>query len=185
MTPSKKTGREGLSRLLQNIAVAVTVALIFSQLYSPRKINGLSMFPAIENDDRIFICTLACSNRPLQRGDIVVIKPPHQDDGREFVKRIVGLPGEMIEIKNGRAIVNGSQLAEPYAYFDFPYGRDWRDAIPLRLGDGKYFVMGDNRNNSNDSRVFGAIEGKDIRGVVAVFYWPPEKFLKKPALPYR
>ena len=103
---------------------------------------------------------------PPERGEIIVFHYP-LDPGKDFVKRVVGLPGETVAVRNGTVYVNGAALPEPYLQV-----RDRSSAAPLVLGDDEYYVIGDNRRNSNDSRSWGAVPEENIVGRVMLVYWP-------------
>ena len=127
------------------------------------RVEVISMAPALVEGEYIFINNLSYSAEPLQRGDIIVFKHP----GEDLVKRIIGLPGETIEIRDGHVLINGLILNE--AYLKAPM----RSTMPAKqIERDHYFVLGDNRNNSSDSRVWGAISKDDIIGRVWFVYWP-------------
>jgi signal peptidase I len=106
-----------------------------------------------------------------ERGDVIVLKDPRDPSGDRLVKRVIGLPGEKIEIAEGRVYINGRLLHEPYI------ASPWSGtAPPIRIPDGQYYVMGDNRGNSEDSRYFGLVERDLIIGKTAVIFWPKDSF---------
>ncbi|MBI4200290.1 MAG: signal peptidase I [Chloroflexi bacterium] len=107
--------------------------------------------------------------RPPQEGDIIVFQFP-QDPSRDFVKRVIGVPGDALEIRGGQVYVNGKQLAEPYVLE--PVGSSYTLRV---LGPGEYFVLGDNRRHSNDSRNWGTVSWELIIGKAWVVYWPPDR----------
>jgi signal peptidase I len=129
------------------------------------QVVGVSMFPTLHDADRYFLNRLTYDFRAPQRGEIVVVRDP--TDGEYCVKRIVGLPGESLVFKNGRMFVNGKELPEPY----LPYGvKTFTPEVVqeelVTCGKDRYFVLGDNRNYSFDSRYYGAISRANILGVV-------------------
>jgi signal peptidase I len=179
--------RKYLIRFLWCLVILGIVAIVLFKFYIPSNVMGSSMFPTLEDGDRVIFYKLACAYKLWQRGDIVYLIPPNSDGKTAFVKRIVGLPGETVRVYDGGVSINGIPLREPYAYFDHDFHklRENRNEIQIFiLGDGEYFVMGDNRDNSNDSRAFGHVDRKNIYGKLILFYWPPKKFLEKPAKPY-
>ena len=105
---------------------------------------------------------------PPRRGDIVVFWPP-SDSERPFIKRVIGLPGERVEIGDGRVVVDGRALTEPYIRGLITY-----QASPIDVPPGQYYVLGDNRNNSSDSHLFGVLPGDQIIGQAWLSYWPSE-----------
>jgi signal peptidase I len=105
-----------------------------------------------------------------KRGEVIVFRPP-RDPRRSYVKRVIGLPGDRIEIRDGRVYVNGQLQPEPYIT-----RRDNSDYAPIRLGSGQYFVLGDNRRASDDSRDWGPVPAENVIGKVWFVYWPLSKF---------
>jgi len=120
--------------------------------------------------------------RPIGRGDIVVFKYPDEPD-RDFIKRVIGLPGETIELKNKKVHVNGTPLDEPYVHFLTPPSNDYQEVTsfdlrerfgPVTVPAGHYFVMGDNRDNSQDSRYWGFLPRHYVKGKALLIYWSYE-----------
>ena len=120
--------------------------------------------------------------RPIRRGDIVVFKYPDEPD-RDFIKRVIGLPGETIELKNKKVHVNGTPLDEPYVHFLTPPSNDYQEVTsfdlrerfgPVTVPADRYFVMGDNRDNSQDSRYWGFLPRELVKGKALVIYWSYE-----------
>jgi signal peptidase I len=126
--------------------------------------------------------------RDIQRGDIVVFKYPEQPE-RDFIKRVIGLPGETIELRNKKVYVNGNPLEEPYVHFLEPsHGAsevtsfDVRERYgPVTVPAGEYFVMGDNRDNSQDSRFWGFLPRHYVKGKALMIYWSYESPANEPA----
>jgi signal peptidase I len=120
--------------------------------------------------------------RPVHRGDIVVFKYPDEPD-RDFIKRVIGLPGETIELKNKKVYVNGQPLDEPYVHFLTPPSSDYQEVTsydvrerfgPVTVPAEQYFVMGDNRDNSQDSRYWGFLPRGNVKGKAVLIYWSYE-----------
>jgi signal peptidase I len=129
------------------------------------RVVGESMFPTLHDDDYYFLNRLACSLHPPKRDDIVVIKDP--SDGVYVVKRIVAMPGESIYFRNGSVYINGNKIAEPYLLPGTHTFINTKSSEELILcGKDQYFVLGDNRNNSYDSRMYGPVRRQNILGVV-------------------
>ena len=120
--------------------------------------------------------------RDIRRGDIVVFKYPEEPE-RDFIKRVIGLPGETIELKNKKVHVNGQPLDEPYVHFLTPPSNDYQEVTaydlrerfgPVTVPEDKYFVMGDNRDNSQDSRYWGFLPRSYVKGKALLIYWSYE-----------
>lgn len=157
-----------LRDLLVSIAASV---LIITFLYQPVKVEGTSMLPRLEDQDRLFINKFVYHFEKIERGDVVVFYYP-RDPEKSYIKRVIALPGDELRIDRGSVFVNGKAISEPYVprrYFD---GRSVdRMVIPAN----EYFVMGDHRSISSDSRDFGPVERNLIYGKAAFVYWPTGK----------
>lgn len=152
------------------IACGVILFMIF--LYQPVRIEGNSMAPLLSDHESIFINKIVYHLDPIQRGDVVVFDYP-LDGTKSFIKRIVALPGETVEIRQGLVYVNGNWLPEPYVPSQFV---DLSDFGPMQVPSDSYFVMGDHRSSSNDSRVFGTVARRLIHGRAVFAYWPMDHF---------
>ncbi len=155
--------------LLLALGLAMVI-IIF--LYQPVKVEGTSMAPLLSDQERIFINKFVYSFEPIERGDVVVFWYP-LDRSKSFIKRVVGLPGEMIEVRQGRVLVNGKRLEELYVP---PQFADSGSYGPITVPADQYFVMGDHRISSNDSRMFGPVGIKFIYGKAVFAYWPVDHF---------
>jgi signal peptidase I len=154
--------RDLLSVALPAVLLALVVHLFLAQA---TVVFGRSMEPNLSPGQRLIVEKFSYRVRAPLRTDIVVVDLPHLDD--MLVKRVVGLPGETIAVRQGLVYVNGAPLMEPFAH-----GVDRATMAPLRLGANEYFVLGDNRGDSNDSRYFGAVPRERIVGRVWLRYWP-------------
>ncbi len=139
-------------------------------LYQPVKVEGTSMMPGLADQERIFINKYAYRMGAIERGDVVVFRYPG-DPSKNYIKRIVGVPGDRIEIVRGAVLVNGSHLEESYVPKQF---QDDRSMSEVTVPAGSYFVLGDHRNLSSDSRDFGTVEREAIFGKAVFAYWPAE-----------
>src|SRR5580692_7333131 len=145
----------------RDLLIAIGLALVIIVfLYQPVKVEGTSMAPLLSDQERIFINKFVYRFEPIDRGDVVVFWYP-LDHSKSFIKRVIGLPGETIEIRRGVVYVNGQTIPEPYVP---PQYADVTDYGPTRVPQGCYFVMGDHRISSNDSRVFGPVANQFIYG---------------------
>ncbi len=153
------------------LAVGLAVVIIIF-LYQPVKVEGTSMTPLLSDQERIFINKFVYRFEPIERGDVVVFWYP-LDRSKSFIKRVVGLPGETVEIRAGRVYVDGQRLPEPYVPSQLA---DASTSGPVRVPPEQYFVMGDHRSSSNDSRVFGPVPNRYIYGKAVFAYWPVDRF---------
>lgn len=137
------------------------------------------MYPTFNTDDYLIASKLDYRFHPPQRGDVVILRNPFGD--KDLIKRVVGLPGDRLVIRDGRVYINGHPLQEPYINPAEPWtvnanypGETSPDGVTIQ--SGFYFVMGDNRNHSSDSREFGPIRGTDIEARAWLRIWPLDKF---------
>jgi signal peptidase I len=157
----------------RDLLIAIGLALVIIVfLYQPVKVEGTSMAPLLSDQERIFINKFVYRFEPIQRGDVVVFWYP-LDHSKSFIKRVVGLPGEAVEIRQGAVYVDGKIVPEPYVP---PQYEDLSDFGPVRVPKDNYFVMGDHRISSNDSRVFGPVASRYIYGRAVFAYWPVDHF---------
>ncbi len=151
------------------LSLAVVIIIFF---YQPVKVEGTSMTPLISDQERIFINKFVYRFEPIERGDVVVFWYP-LDRSKSFIKRVVGLPRDMVEIRGGQVFLNGKLLPEPYIP---PESDDYGTYAPTQVPAGEYFVMGDHRASSNDSRIFGTVPRRFIYGKAVFAYWPADHF---------
>jgi len=162
-TTSTSFFRELPLLLVSAVLIAWTVrTFIFQPFYIP---SG-SMEPTLYPRDRVIVNKFIYRFSEPKRGDIIVFLPPN--DNRDYIKRIIGLPGETLEIKKGVVYINQQQLSEPYKIKQ----PDLTNFGPFKIPPSNYFVMGDNRPNSSDSRVFGPLRKERIIGRAVLIYWP-------------
>src|SRR5882724_6114131 len=139
--------------------------------YQPVRVEGGSMEPGLEDQERIFINKLVYRLENIERGDIVVFRYP-RDTRKSFIKRVIGLPGDRIRISNGHVYLNGQLVPESYVPVEYLDGRSFPELI---VPANSYFVLGDHRSMSNDSREFGPVLRTYIYGKAVFGYWPMEK----------
>jgi signal peptidase I len=160
------------------IAIAIAVGIVAAGLvviyqpYQPVNIVGNSMTPLLSDHEAIVINKLVYYFEPVHRGDVVVFRYP-LDANQSFIKRIVGLPGETVQIRQGLVFVNGNWIPEPYVSSQ---NKDLSDFGPVKVPSRSYFVLGDCRSSSNDSRVFGNVTKQLIEGRAIFAYWPIDHF---------
>jgi signal peptidase I len=150
------------------LIAAVASVLIITFLYQPVRVEGTSMLPRLEDSDRLFINKFVYHIESIERDDIVVFRYP-RDPEKSYIKRVIGLPGDRVRIIHGQVWLNGKPLLEPYVPEAY---RDTRSMPEITVPDDSYFMMGDHRSISSDSREFGPV-GRDLVYGKAVFvYWP-------------
>jgi signal peptidase I len=152
-------------------------AIIYLFIAQPHKVSGNSMVPTFESGDYILTDKLSYRVGIPTKGDVIVLKNP-KNESQDFIKRIIGVPGDKVKIENGQVFVNDSTLPEDY----LPEGTFTLGGATLKEGEetivpeDKYLVFGDNRNQSSDSRAWGFITRDEIVGKVFFRYWPPTTF---------
>jgi signal peptidase I len=162
----------GLASWLRDVLVSVAVsAFIITFLYQPVRVEGTSMLPMLQNQDRLFINKMAYRVGEIHRGDVVVFLYPH-DHTKSYIKRVIAVGGDDLRIEHGQVYVNGRALKESYVPLRFT---DDRSQPEMVVPPHQYFVMGDHRSISSDSRDFGTVEGDLIYGKAAFVYWPLEQ----------
>jgi signal peptidase I len=157
---------------LRDLIISLSIsAFIIIFLYQPVKVEGTSMMPSLDDQERIFVNKFVYRMEPIQRGDIVVFHYP-RDPSKSFIKRVIGLAGDHIRIDTGQVFVNGVSLEEDYVPADYADQRSYPEVI---VPANSYFLLGDHRTMSNDSRDFGAVQQKFIYGKAVFGYWPMDK----------
>jgi signal peptidase I len=166
-------------KLARDIFLIIVVFVLFGVFaVQPVVVEGTSMVPQLHDGERLLVNKLvyykiqSVSWGHLQRGDVVVFWYPNDPD-KSYVKRIIGLPGETVEVRSGRVFINGEELNEPY--LDTEHNQSLRDNVVKRVEEHHYFVMGDNRDNSSDSRYWGLVPEKYIYGKAFFRYWKPSE----------
>jgi signal peptidase I len=176
------TASSGASSLLREVAEVVVLAIIlyFAISFAVQAVHveGLSMYATLDDNDYLIANKIDYRLHPPQRGDIIILRPP-TSNSTDFIKRVIALPGERLLIRDGIVYINGHKLDEPYL------PEAWttlNNPAPWSVGDGavipanEYFVMGDNRNRSQDSRIFGPISRDRIDGRAWFRIWPLDHF---------
>jgi len=162
-------------RHVRDIAMSLLVsAFIIIFAYQPVKVEGTSMMPGLTDQERIFINKFVYRWEAIDRGDVVVFRYPY-DHNKSYIKRVVAVPGDTVEITDGDVFVNGQKLIEPYVPANF---RDERSYSARVIPPDSYFVLGDHRNLSSDSRDFGPVSRDLIFGKAVFAYWPANKLGK-------
>jgi signal peptidase I len=157
---------------MRDVVVSVSVsAFIIIFLYQPVRVEGTSMLPMLQDQDRLFINKMAYRVGEIHRGDVVVFLYP-RDHEKSYIKRVIALPGDDLRIDHGQVYVNGDKVAEKYVPKRYADDRSQPEMI---VPANEYFVMGDHRSISSDSRDFGPVERELIYGKAAFVYWPMDQ----------
>ena len=158
-----------LRRLAGQLALSLALAMVLIMFgFEPVRVEGYSMRPRLQNNERLFVDKAAFWFEPIRRGDVVVFHYP-RDLRQNFIKRVIGMPGDTVVIWGGTVFVNGQKLIEGYVPQGF---QDYSDYSAVKVPAGAYYVLGDHRNSSNDSRFWGCLPGGDIFGRAVFAYWP-------------
>jgi signal peptidase I len=173
-----------LFEVVETLVLTVIIFLVIQNFVAqPYRIEQMSMEQTLEPGQYVLIDKLSPRWADYARGDVVVFWPPDTEHDVPFIKRVIGLPGDRVEIRDGLVYVNGVELDEPYVFEGPTEASVLGDVIVVP--PGSYFAMGDHRSDSTDSRVFGFIERDDIIGRALVRYWPLDTFtvLRTPTYP--
>jgi signal peptidase I len=149
------------------LAFAIAIFLVIF-VVQPVKVEGTSMQPRLVDQERIFVNRFIYRFQDIHRGDVVVFWYP-RDRSKSFIKRVVGVPGDKVEIRAGTVYVNDRRVDEPYLNPSF---QDYKSYAPALVPSSMYFVLGDHRNSSNDSRSWGFVAHDLIYGKAVFSYWP-------------
>jgi signal peptidase I len=164
-----------LTRWVRDIIISLGVSAFFILfLYQPVKVEGTSMMPTLDDQERVFINKFVYRLEAIQRGDVVVFRYP-RDTSKSYIKRVIAVPGDRIRIEDGLLYVNDRQVAEDYVPSIYEDVRSYAETI---VPPHSYFVLGDHRNLSNDSRDFGPVDERFIYGKAVFGYWPFAKLGK-------
>lgn len=154
-----------LGELLQTALIAVVLFLAVNLVTARIRVEGISMEPSLHDGQFVVVNRLAYRWNDPERGDIIVFHFP-SDPRRRFIKRVIGLPGDVVTIHDGMVLVNDVQIEEPYLAEEPVYKGEWR------VAPNEVFVLGDNRNNSSDSQNWGPLPQNEIIGKAILVYWP-------------
>jgi signal peptidase I len=167
--PAPRQKAAGLGLWLRDLFVSAAASvLIITFLYQPVRVEGTSMLPRLEDRDRLFINKFVYHISAIERGDVVVFHYP-RDPEKSYIKRVIALPGDRLWIDHGQVWLNGKPLREGYVPEDY---RDSRSMGEIIVPEESFFMMGDHRSISSDSREFGPVERSLIYGKAVFIYWP-------------
>ena len=168
LAPPQRT-RSSIGLWLRDLVISTAASvLIITFLYQPVRVEGTSMLPRLEDRDRLFINKFVYHIASIERGDIVVFRYP-RDPEKSYIKRVIALPGDRLRIDRGIVFLNGKPLQETYVPEQY---RDSRSMDEIVIPEGSYFMMGDHRSISSDSREFGPVERSLVYGKAVFVYWP-------------
>jgi len=157
---------------LRDLIISLAIsAFVIIFLYQPVKVEGVSMMPSLEDQERIFVNKFVYRLEPIERGDIVVFRYPH-DLSKSYIKRVIGMAGDRIRIDGGHVYVNDQALDEDYVP---PAYADFRSFPETTVPEHYFYVLGDHRSMSSDSREFGPVSQSLIYGKAVFGYWPMDK----------
>lgn len=164
--------RPALGVWLRDLIVSLAIsAFIIVFIYQPVKVEGTSMMPSLEDQERIFVNKFVYRLEPISRGDIVVFRYP-RDPSKSYIKRVIGVAGDRVRIDGGQVYVNGEALEEDYVPPAYADARSYPETV---VPPNSYLVLGDHRSMSNDSRDFGPVNQSYIYGKAVFGYWPMDK----------
>ena len=165
-------GKEIKEWVMTILLAVVLVIVIRTFVMDSRIVPTTSMVPTIMPQDRLFVEKITCRFGGLQRGEVIVFKPPAQSGLKDdLIKRLIGLPGDTVEVKNGKLYVNDVLQNEPYLAEPIQYSLK-----KITVPEGKLFVLGDNRNRSYDSHEWGFVDIANVKGKAFITYWPLHRF---------
>jgi signal peptidase I len=155
--------------ILETIILAVVLYFGINAISARVRVDGLSMNPTLQHGEYVLVSRLAYKTGHPERGDIIVFSLP-LDQSQDLIKRVIGLPGETVSIHDGKVLIDGRPLQEPYIAQSPIYNGEWT------VGEGQLFVLGDNRNDSKDSHQWGLLPIENVIGKALLIYWPPPEW---------
>jgi len=167
-----------LRDLVETLVLALVIFLVVNTITGRYEVQSISMEPTLHEGQYLIVSKVAYWFHPPERGDVIVLDPPKGQSTIPYIKRIVGLPGETVEVHDGRVWINGVAMNEPYISGPPTY------SVNRIVGEDEYLVLGDNRNNSSDSHVWGLLPRDNIIGKSIFRYWPPDKWGLIPHYPF-
>jgi signal peptidase I len=172
--PANRSVLGSVAHWARDLMISVVLAIfVILFIYQPVKVEGTSMMPTLDDQERIFINKFVYRFHfgNIDRGDTVVFWFPG-DPSKSYIKRVIGMPGDRVAVDDGKVLVNGQALVENYVPAEY---RDQSSMSERVIPDGEYFVLGDHRSSSNDSRAWGMVPRRYIYGKAVFIYWPLDK----------
>jgi signal peptidase I len=161
------TVKSVLREIVETVVLTLVIFFLIQTVVRNFRVVGTSMEPNLHTGEYLIVDKISYHLSAPQRGDVIVFEPPVSAEG-DYVKRVIGLPGELVEVQNGLVLINGKPITEPYVVRPASYSMDAR-----RVGPDELFVLGDNRNMSSDSHSWGMLPMDKVVGKALVSYWPP------------
>jgi len=165
---STTQGSSLFREIVETLLLTVVIFVLVNAITGRFRIDGSSMEPSLHDGEYVIVNRVLYRLQPPQRGDVIVFQ---HEGSREFIKRVIGLPGDTVAVQGGHVLINGVALKEPYIAQPNAYTME-----PRKIGPNEYFVLGDNRNNSSDSHTWGTVALNTIDGKAWVTYWPPKNW---------
>ena len=156
-----------IREVLETVILTVIIFFLIQMVVRNFRVVGTSMEPNLHNSQYLIVDKITYRLGTPQRGDVIVFEPPSKP-GEDYVKRVIGVSGDLVEIQNGQVIINHEPLQEPYVVYPGSYSMS-----PRRVGSDELFVLGDNRNSSSDSHNWGMLSQDKVVGKAWISYWPP------------
>ncbi len=161
------TVKSVLREIVETVVLTLVIFFLIQLVVRNFRVVGTSMEPNLHTGEYLIVDKISYRLSSPQRGDVIVFEPPVSAEG-DYVKRVIGLPGDLVAIQNGQVVINGQPISEPYVVRPASYSMDAR-----RVGPDELFVLGDNRNMSSDSHSWGMLPVDKVVGKALVAYWPP------------
>jgi len=162
--------KSALREVIETIVLTVVIFLLIQTVVRNFRVVGTSMEPNLHDGQYLIVDKISYRLGEIKRGDVIVFEPPNRP-GEDYVKRVIGLPGELVEIRHGQVFINNEPLDEPYVVRPGSYSMS-----PRRVGPNELFVLGDNRNSSSDSHNWGMLSQDKVVGKAWISYWPPSQW---------
>lgn len=156
-----------IREVLETVILTVIIFFLIQTVVRNFRVVGTSMEPNLHNSQYLIVDKISYRLGEPQQGDVIVFEPPNRP-GEDYVKRVIGVSGELVEIQNGQVFINNEPIEEPYVVYPGSYSMS-----PRRVGANELFVLGDNRNSSSDSHNWGMLETDKVVGKAWISYWPP------------
>lgn len=169
-SPNWGVAKSVLREVAETIILTVIIFLLIQTVVRNFRVVGTSMEPNLRDSQYLIVDKISYRLGEPQPGDVIVFEPPNRP-GEDYVKRVIGVPGDLVEIRNGQVFINNGPLDEPYIAYPASYSMS-----PRRVGPNELFVLGDNRNSSSDSHNWGMLSEDNLVGKAWISYWPPSRW---------